>query len=88
MLKFVFHLWSAPLTDVQLLWVNMIMDTLGALALAIGPPNNDLMKCPPVGERQNYISNAMWRNILEQSFYQFTIIWLLKAIGQAIFHPD
>ena len=39
---------SAPLTAVQLLWVNMIMDTLGALALATEPPNDDMMKRPPV----------------------------------------
>ncbi|KAK9067005.1 hypothetical protein SSX86_014329 [Deinandra increscens subsp. villosa] len=31
---------TAPLTVVQLLWVNMIMDTLGTLALAIEPPND------------------------------------------------
>lgn len=79
---------SAPLTAVQLLWVNMIMDTLGALALATEPPNNDLMKRPPVGKRQNFISNVMWRNILGQSFYQFTVIWLLQAKGESIFGLD
>ncbi|KAK1578921.1 hypothetical protein Q3G72_034196 [Acer saccharum] len=40
---------SAPLTAVQLLWVNMIMDTLGALALATEPPTDALMKRRPVG---------------------------------------
>ncbi|KAI9200432.1 hypothetical protein LWI28_007864 [Acer negundo] len=38
---------TAPLTAVQLLWVNMIMDTLGALALATEPPTDDLMKRTP-----------------------------------------
>ncbi|CAL2267502.1 unnamed protein product [Prunus armeniaca] len=79
---------SAPLTAVQLLWVNMIMDTLGALALATEPPNNDLMKRPPVGKRQNFITNVMWRNILGQSLYQFTVIWLLQAKGTAMFGLD
>ncbi|KAK9949133.1 hypothetical protein M0R45_004673 [Rubus argutus] len=79
---------SAPLTAVQLLWVNMIMDTLGALALATEPPNNDLMKRPPVGKRQNFISNVMWRNILGQSFYQFTVLWLLQVKGESIFRLD
>ena len=79
---------SAPLTAVQLLWVNMIMDTLGALALATEPPTNDLMKRPPVGKRENFISNVMWRNILGQSLYQFTIIWILQAKGESIFHLD
>ncbi|CAL0310841.1 unnamed protein product [Lupinus luteus] len=70
---------SAPLTVVQLLWVNMIMDTLGALALATEPPNDDLMKRAPVGRKGNFISNVMWRNILGQSLYQFVVIWFLQT---------
>ncbi|XP_057501013.1 calcium-transporting ATPase 2, plasma membrane-type-like isoform X1 [Actinidia eriantha] len=76
---------SAPLTAVQLLWVNMIMDTLGALALATEPPNEELMKRAPVGRRGNFISNVMWRNILGQSLYQFLVIWFLQAKGKVIF---
>ncbi|KAF2322596.1 hypothetical protein GH714_019695 [Hevea brasiliensis] len=44
---------DAPLTTVQLLWVNLIMDTLGALALATEPPNDALMKRPPIGRNFN-----------------------------------
>lgn len=76
---------SAPLTAVQLLWVNMIMDTLGALALATEPPNDELMKRPPVGRTGNFITNVMWRNILGQSLYQFLVIWFLQAFGKIIF---
>ena len=78
-------LGSAPLTAVQLLWVNMIMDTLGALALATEPPNDELMKRQPVGRGGNFISNVMWRNILGQSLYQFLVIWFLQAAGKTIF---
>ncbi|XP_057449617.1 calcium-transporting ATPase 2, plasma membrane-type-like [Lotus japonicus] len=76
---------TAPLTAVQLLWVNMIMDTLGALALATEPPKDDLMKRSPVGRKGNFISNVMWRNILGQSLYQFTVIWFLQAKGKSFF---
>ncbi|KAF8654533.1 hypothetical protein HU200_061725 [Digitaria exilis] len=76
---------SAPLTAVQLLWVNMIMDTLGALALATEPPNNELMKRTPVGRKGNFISNIMWRNIMGQAFYQFLVIWHLQAEGKWLF---
>ncbi|KAG8641133.1 hypothetical protein MANES_13G112201v8 [Manihot esculenta] len=76
---------SAPLTAVQLLWVNMIMDTLGALALATEPPKDELMKRSPVGRKGNFISNVMWRNILGQSLYQFTVIWYLQAKGKEMF---
>ncbi|GLT68790.1 hypothetical protein SLA2020_409920 [Shorea laevis] len=76
---------SAPLTAVQLLWVNMIMDTLGALALATEPPTDELMKHAPVGKKGNFISKVMWRNILGQSFYQFVVIWYLQAKGKDLF---
>ena len=38
----------APLTAVQMLWVNLIMDTFAALALATEPPNNELLNRMPV----------------------------------------
>ncbi|VFR00023.1 unnamed protein product [Cuscuta campestris] len=79
---------SAPLTAVQLLWVNMIMDTLGALALATEPPTDELMKRAPVGRTGNFITNIMWRNILGQSLYQFIVIWFLQACGKCIFRLD
>ncbi|KAI0501520.1 hypothetical protein KFK09_016465 [Dendrobium nobile] len=79
---------NAPLTAVQLLWVNMIMDTLGALALATEPPNDELMKRPPVGRKGNFITNIMWRNILGQAFYQFIVIWYLQTEGKWLFHLE
>ncbi|KAJ6841924.1 calcium-transporting ATPase 1, plasma membrane-type-like [Iris pallida] len=79
---------KAPLTAVQLLWVNMIMDTLGALALATEPPQNELMKRTPVGRKGNFISNVMWRNILGQSCYQFIVIWYLQTQGERLFQLE
>ncbi|XP_010549278.1 PREDICTED: calcium-transporting ATPase 1, chloroplastic [Tarenaya hassleriana] len=79
---------NAPLTAVQLLWVNMIMDTLGALALATEPPTEDLMKRSPVGRKGNFISNVMWRNILGQSLYQLVVIWYLQTRGKSAFGLD
>ncbi|KAI3669759.1 hypothetical protein L6452_41146 [Arctium lappa] len=79
---------SAPLTAVQLLWVNMIMDTLGALALATEPPNEELMKRAPVGRKGNFITNVMWRNIFGQAVYQFAVIWLLQSKGKSFFGLD
>lgn len=43
---------------VQLLWVNLIMDTLGALALATEPPTDHLMHRPPVGRRLEFMRHA------------------------------
>ncbi|KAK0605926.1 hypothetical protein LWI29_032306 [Acer saccharum] len=61
------------------------MDTLGALALATEPRNEELKKRTPVGRKGNFISNVMWRNIMGQSLYQFKLIWLLQRNGEAVF---
>ena len=75
---------SAPLTAVQLLWVNLIMDTLGALALATEPPNDGLLKRPPVARGANFITKPMWRNIIGQSIYQLIILAILNFDGKRI----
>jgi len=49
-----------PLTVVQLLWVNLIMDALAALALATEPPADDLLERAPKGRRAPLISSEMW----------------------------
>ncbi|XP_062085237.1 calcium-transporting ATPase 12, plasma membrane-type isoform X2 [Humulus lupulus] len=77
---------EVPLTAVQLLWVNLIMDTLGALALATERPSNELMKKRPVGRTAPLITNIMWRNLLAQSLYQIAILLFLQFNGESIFH--
>ncbi|KAG8370286.1 hypothetical protein BUALT_Bualt14G0101200 [Buddleja alternifolia] len=75
---------EVPLTAVQLLWVNLIMDTLGALALATEKPTKDLMEKRPVGRTEPLISNIMWRNLLAQALYQITILLTLQFRGKSI----
>ncbi|KAL3690214.1 hypothetical protein R1sor_016523 [Riccia sorocarpa] len=72
---------EAPLTAVQLLWVNLIMDTLGALALATEPPNPSLMNKLPVSKSERLITNVMWRNIVGQAMYQLALLLLLHFQG-------
>ncbi|KAI8015115.1 Calcium-transporting ATPase 8, plasma membrane-type [Camellia lanceoleosa] len=75
---------DVPLNAVQLLWVNLIMDTLGALALATEPPTDHLMDRPPVGRREPLITNIMWRNLLIQALYQVTVLLILNFQGRSI----
>lgn len=60
----------------QLLWVNLIMDTLGALALATEPPTDHLMDRPPVGRRLYFAMIENWLithpfNVLKFGFFAF-----------------
>ncbi|GJP36179.1 hypothetical protein CLOM_g20703 [Closterium sp. NIES-68] len=76
---------TAPLTAVQLLWVNLIMDTLGALALATEPPKDSLMHMKPVGRRTPFITPSMWRNIAGQVLFQLLVLALLHRFAAPLF---
>ena len=62
----------------------MIMDTLGALALATEPPNDEMMKRPPVRRGHSFITRVMWRNILGQGLYQLLVLGTLMFAGKRI----
>ncbi|RWR87966.1 putative calcium-transporting ATPase 13, plasma membrane-type [Cinnamomum micranthum f. kanehirae] len=79
---------EVPLTAVQLLWVNLIMDTLGALALATERPTKELMDKKPVGRTEPLITNIMWRNLAAQASYQIAILLTLQFKGRSIFGVD
>ncbi|PAN13181.1 hypothetical protein PAHAL_2G319400 [Panicum hallii] len=77
---------DVPLNAVELLWVNLIMDTLGALALATEPPIDNLMKRHPVGRREPLVTNIMWRNLFIQALYQIAVLLIFNFDGKRILH--
>lgn len=78
-----------PLGAVPLLWVNMIMDSMGALALATEPPRPGLLQRKPFGRRAPLINREMYRNIIGLSIYQLVVSLILQFRGTDIFGlPD
>ncbi|XVF60156.1 hypothetical protein PTKIN_Ptkin08bG0021400 [Pterospermum kingtungense] len=78
---------EVPLSAVQLLWVNWVMDTLGAraaLAIATEPPTKELTEKPPVGGAKPLVTNTMWRNLLAQVLYQTVVVLTLQFRGDSI----
>ncbi|CAH1153361.1 unnamed protein product [Phaedon cochleariae] len=72
---------DSPLKAVQMLWVNLIMDTLASLALATEMPTGDLLLRKPYGRTKPLISKTMMKNILGQAVYQLTVIFALLFVG-------
>jgi magnesium-transporting ATPase (P-type) len=58
----------------QLLWINMIMDTLAAISLATEPPHPTEIKLDRQKKGEKIISSAMWRNIIGQVTYQLVVL--------------
>lgn len=76
---------TSVLTAVQLLWVNLIMDTLAALALATDKPDEALLNRKPAGRTAPLISVSMWKMILGQSTMQLIVTFVLHFAGARIF---
>jgi len=73
-----------PLAAVPLLWVNMIMDSMGALALATEPPSPELMKRKPFGRTAPLINKEMWRNIIGIAAFQLCVCLVFMFDGVAL----
>nr|XP_056722958.1 plasma membrane calcium-transporting ATPase 2 isoform X3 [Euleptes europaea] len=79
---------DSPLKAVQMLWVNLIMDTFASLALATEPPTESLLLRKPYGRNKALISRTMMKNILGHAVYQLTLIFTLLFVGEKIFRID
>ncbi|XP_060095893.1 plasma membrane calcium-transporting ATPase 2 isoform X8 [Heteronotia binoei] len=79
---------DSPLKAVQMLWVNLIMDTFASLALATEPPTESLLLRKPYGRNKPLISRTMMKNILGHAVYQLTLIFTLLFVGEKIFKID
>ena len=76
---------KSPLNAIQMLWVNLIMDSFASLALATEKPTDELLKRPPHGRNEFIISPNMWRNILCHSLFQITVLCVIMFYGPEIF---
>ncbi|XP_060544356.1 plasma membrane calcium-transporting ATPase 2 isoform X6 [Pantherophis guttatus] len=79
---------DSPLKAVQMLWVNLIMDTFASLALATEPPTESLLLRKPYGRNKPLISRTMMKNILGHAVYQLTLIFTLLFVGEKMFTID
>ncbi|XP_068414410.1 plasma membrane calcium-transporting ATPase 2 isoform X8 [Eschrichtius robustus] len=79
---------DSPLKAVQMLWVNLIMDTFASLALATEPPTETLLLRKPYGRNKPLISRTMMKNILGHAVYQLTLIFTLLFVGEKMFQID
>ena len=88
---------EAIFSTVQMLWINIIMDTLAALALATEPPTDELLKRKPHKRNDFIVTPMMMKKILGQAIYQLIVLlvffflgehFLVDVIGQRQLQPN
>eukprot|EP00826_Nyctotherus_ovalis_P034308 TRINITY_DN2836_c0_g2_i1.p1 TRINITY_DN2836_c0_g2~~TRINITY_DN2836_c0_g2_i1.p1 ORF type:complete len:585 (-),score=151.32 TRINITY_DN2836_c0_g2_i1:299-2053(-) len=68
------HFVVPPINAIQMLWVNIIMDSFAALALATEPPSDKLLLERPYGKTESILTRSMWRNIVCVAIYQIAVL--------------
>jgi P-type Ca2+ transporter type 2C len=68
-----------PLTVLQYLWINLIMDTLAAVAFGLEPPRPEALEQPPKNPKEPFLTKIMLSNILVLGFYFIALILLVQA---------
>lgn len=76
--------YGTPLTALQLLWVNLIMDTFAALALGTEKPTDLLLRRKPYGRHSPLLSPIMLRNIIGQGLFQCLVLFVVLYAGDII----
>ncbi|CAK60404.1 unnamed protein product (macronuclear) [Paramecium tetraurelia] len=70
------------LKPIQMLWVNLIMDSFASLALATEPPSEILLKDRPYSRSESIVTNKMIKHIIGQAIYQLAVILVLVFLAQ------
>jgi calcium-translocating P-type ATPase len=79
-----------PLTIIQILWVNLVMDTLAALAFGGEPALKRFMDEKPKRRDEPIVSRYMWSSILTGSLLTFALsmVYLVSPLAKDAFRPD
>lgn len=80
--------YDPPLNAVMMLWINLIMDTMGALSLATEAPSVALLLRRPYKRSASLVSRPMIRNILVQAVFQIALLIYLLLHGVEDFSLD
>ena len=72
---------ETPIKSIQMLWIDLIMDSLATLTLATEPPHDGLLKRKPTKRNENIITPSMIKHVYFQTFVQFFILIFIYLYG-------
>ena len=72
---------KSPLLAIQLLWINLVTDSLPAIAIGLEPPEKDIMKRPPVDSRKGIFADGLWNKIIVEGIMLGMLTLIAFSIG-------
>ena len=76
---------KAPLLAIQLLWINLVTDSLPAIAIGLEPPEKDIMKRQPIDSRRGIFAGGLWSKIIVEGIMLGMLTLLAFSIGNKYF---
>jgi len=77
---------DSPLNAIEMLWVNLIMDSFASLALATEKPNDELLNRKPYSRDADILTPMMKLNIISQALFQIIILTVILFYGDVMFN--
>lgn len=76
---------SSPLSAIQLLWVNLVTDSLPAIALGLDPSDSDIMEKPSKAGTKKLFAGGLWGEIVAEGLMIGALALLAFSIGKNVF---
>ena len=72
---------KSPLLAIQLLWINLVTDSLPAIAIGLEPPEIDIMKRPPIDNKKGIFADGLWNKIIVEGIMLGLLTLITFNIG-------
>ena len=79
---------KSPLLAIQLLWINLVTDSLPAIAIGLEPPEKDIMQRPPVDSRKGIFADGLWNKIVVEGIMIGMLTLIAFSIGNKYYGLD
>ena len=76
---------KSPLLAIQLLWINIVTDSLPAIALGLEKPEKDIMKRKPVNSKKGIFADGLWNKIIVEGIMLGMLTLVSFSIGNKYF---
>ncbi len=76
---------KSPLLAIQLLWINLVTDSLPAIAIGLEPPEKDIMHKKPVSSKKGIFSDGLWNKIVVEGIMIGMLTLVAFSLGNRFF---